>query len=378
MRRAVRRAPEDWEVLHRFLPPGWREKARELGAVRRARKLDAEKLLRVLLLHLADGCSLRETAVRAKVGKLADVSDVALLKRLRHAGEWLRWLAEGLMRGCVLQRPEGVFGKLRVRLIDATTVAEPGSTGSTWRIHYAVELPALRCDEVQVTGVEAGETFRRFAVQPKDVFMGDRGYAQPQGIAHVVGAGGDVLVRMNLTNVPFLDGRGQPFDLLAHLRGLRGAAVGDWDVWVCGPEGKRIAGRLCAVRKSKEAAEKAQGRLLREARKKKRRVRPETLEAAEYVFVFTTLARSVLDSFQVLEAYRGRWQIELAFKRLKSLLALGHLMKKDPEGARAWIHGKLVVAFLIETLILAGERFFPWGYPLSSSLGEAPLCLEGD
>ena len=346
--------------------------------MRRARKLDAEKLLRVLLLHLADGCSLRETAVRAKVGKLADVSDVALLKRLRHAGEWLRWLAEGLMRGCVLQRPEGIFGKLRVRLIDATTVEEPGSTGSTWRIHYAVELPALRCDEVHVTGVEAGETFRRFAVQPKDVFMGDRGYAQPQGIAHVVGAGGDVLVRLNLTNVPLLDGRGQPWDLLAHLRGLRAAAVGDWDVWVCGPDGKRIAGRLCAVRKSQEAAEKAQRRLLREARKKKRRVRPETLEAAQYVFVFTTLARNVLGSVQVLEAYRGRWQIELAFKRLKSLLALGHLMKKDPEGARAWIHGKLVVAFLIETLILAGERFFPWGYPLSSSLGEAPLCLEGN
>lgn len=378
MPKALRQKAEDWEVLQRFLPAGWQEKARELGAVRRVRKLDAERLLRVLLMHLADGCSLRETAVRARLGELADVSDVALLKRLRSSGEWLRWMAEGLMRGCVSRRPEGVFGGLRVRLIDATTVEEPGSTGSTWRIHYAVELPTLRCAEVHVTDVKAGESFRRFGIQPKDVMMGDRGYAQPQGIAHVVGAGGDVLVRMNLTNVPLVDKRGGRWDVLGHLRGLRGTAVGDWDVWVRGPGKERIAGRLCGIRKSQAAAEKAKRRLLREARKKGRQVGSQTLAAAEYVFVFTTLARTVLGGAQVLEAYRGRWQIELAFKRLKSLLALGHLSKKDPEGARAWIHGKLVVAFLIEALILAGERFFPWGYPLSAPLGPAALCLEGD
>ena len=185
-------------------------------------------------------------------------------------------------------------------------------------------------------------------------------------------------MRINLTNVPFLDRRGCRFDVLAHLGALDGTAVGDWDVWVGGPEDKRIAGRLCGIRKSKKAAEKGKQRLLREARKKGHQVSPQTLEAAEYVFVFTTLPRTVLGSAQVLAAYRGRWQIELAFKRLKSLLALGHLRKKDPEGARAWIHGKLVVAFLIDALILAGERFFPWGYPLSPALGPAALCMEGD
>ena len=60
--------------------------------------------------------------------------------------------------------------------------------------------------------------------------------------------------------------------------------------------------------------------------------------------------------------YRRRWQIELAFKRLKSLLQLGHLRKTDPEGAKAWLQGKLLAACLIEQLILTGERFSPWGY----------------
>ena len=55
---------------------------------------------------------------------------------------------------------------------------------------------------------------------------------------------------------------------------------------------------------------------------------------------------------------------ELAFKRLKSLLQLGHLKKTDPQGAKAWLQGKLLIASLIETLIAVGERFSPWGYLL--------------
>jgi len=60
---------EDFDYLLSFLPSEWQEKAKELGALRRCRKIpDAETLLRVLLIHLADGCSLRETAVRASKG----------------------------------------------------------------------------------------------------------------------------------------------------------------------------------------------------------------------------------------------------------------------------------------------------------------------
>src|SRR6266480_3832712 len=75
---------QDWDVVIQMLPAQWEAKAVELGAVRRLRGFGSVgSLLRVLLIHLADGCSLRETAVRASAGGLAAVSDVALLKRLR-------------------------------------------------------------------------------------------------------------------------------------------------------------------------------------------------------------------------------------------------------------------------------------------------------
>ena len=75
---------EDWELLRSFLPSQWRELARQSGALKGLRQdKDEENLLRVLLLHLGCGFSLRETVVRARQANLAKLSDVALLKRLR-------------------------------------------------------------------------------------------------------------------------------------------------------------------------------------------------------------------------------------------------------------------------------------------------------
>jgi hypothetical protein len=219
-----------------------------------------------------------------------------------------------------------------------------------------------------------GESFERFRVQLGDLFIGDRNFGRRADVKHVVQGGGQVLVRINLTNLPLTYKDGKRFSLLNRLRTLTRTRLGDWDVWV--PyENTQIPGRVCALKKSKEAAEKAQLKVLQENGRKGAKVRAETIEAAAYTFVFTTLDRSFAPA-TVLEIYRGRWQIELAFKRLKSIIALGHLRKTDLKGAKAWLHGKLLVAFLIEALIIAGERFFPWGYPIVQEPPAAPLYLE--
>ena len=374
----IKHLDQDWPYLLTFLPRGWQQEAKALGALRRCRKfVNAESLLRILLIHLADGCSLRETAARAKHGNIVSISDVALLKRLKSSGEWLRWMAEQVMVKWIEKQPAAIFGKdLNIRVIDGSTIQEPGSTGSTWRIHYSICLPSLRCDEVHITTPKVGESFKWFSIETGDLLLGDRGYAHRPGIAHVANAGGHVLVRVNLTSIPFLDENGSSFDLMAHLRTLAGRKIGDWPAWI-EHEGAKIGGRICAIKKSEIAAERARLKALRENSRKGAQVKSETIESAAYIFVFTTLPRSVKPS-AVLEMYRGRWQVELVFKRLKSIVGLGHLKKKDLEAAQAWIHGKLLVAFLIEALIAAGEKFFPWGYPISEEYPETTVYLEGN
>ncbi len=363
----------DFDFLLTFLPSGWEQKATELGALRRCRKIpDARVLLRVLLIHLAEGCSLRETAVRARLGGIIDVSGVAIKHRLACAGEWFRWMSEQLMSDWVSRHPRDVFtNPWNVRVVDATQVKEPGPTGSLWRIHYSVGLPSLRCSEVHVTastGEGSGETFCQFAVQPGDLLIGDRGYGMATGIAHVVNSGGDVLTRFGWSSLPLWADSDSRFELFEHLRTLSGTALGDWPVYV--RDGQQlIGGRLCALKRSAQATEEAQRKARRRAQKHGVQVTPETLEAAGYVFVFTTVPADLLSPTRALEFYRGRWQIELVFKRLKSILGLNHLRKAEDESAIAWVHGKLFVAFLTEALLHYGETFFPWGYPLRADEG---------
>jgi IS4 transposase len=188
-------------------------------------------------------------------------------------------------------------------------------------------------------------------------------------VAHVIRAGGDVIVRLNSANFPLLDTLEQPFELLPHLRKLRRHIPGEWEA--CFQVGdERFPSRLCAVRKTRAAAEKAKEQARREASRKGKQIREETLECAEYVFVLTTLPRSEFSTADILDLYRVRWQIELVFKRLKSLLRLGHLPKQNDLSARAWIQAKLLTALLIEHLADKARFFSPWGFDF-----EAPQSL---
>jgi len=353
---------QDWDVVTAMLPAQWQTKAVDLGAVRRLRGFDSvEALLRVLLIHLADGCSLRETAVRARAGDLADVSDVALLKRLRGCGPWFQWMAQELAASMSLPvASDALLPGRRVRLVDGSSVCEPGATGSTWRLHYALNLHTLSCDEVHVSEASEGESLTRFTIRAGDVIMADRGFAKRPGLRHVVDHKADVVLRTSLTNLPLQNRRGQPLTVLPLLRSLAIGQAADRLAWVRDDKGV-IAVRVCAYKKTLAQTLAAQEAIQLEATKKRREVRPETLEAAGYVIVLTTLMQPSAEA--IMEFYRRRWQIELAFKRLKSLLQLGHLKKIDKDGAKAWLQGKLLVACLIETLILTAERFSPWGYP---------------
>ena len=81
------------------------------------------------------------------------------------------------------------------------------------------------------------------------------------------------------------------------------------------------------------------------------------LEYAKYVLVFTTLEAEPAE--QILECYRLRWQIELVFKRRKTLAQLGHLPKHDDRSARVWLYGKLLIALLTQKLIRIGRDISP-------------------
>ena len=357
---------DDWTLMTSFLPESWAELAVDTGATKGLRKDKLPgNLLRTLLLHLACGYSLRETAVRARKAELADMSDVALLKRLRKSSDWLYSLCVALFneRGIHLGKETG----LQFRLFDATDVKEPGKTGSLWRIHYGVRVPSLVCDFFRLTETEGkgtGESFCQFPIQVGDHVIADRGYCTAAGIHHVASHGAFLCVRVNSLTLPMNDMGGKKFDLIAHLQTLQCAGTtAGWAVQVPAPDGQAsVAGRLCVIRKDKKAILQAHKKLRRMASKKGVKLRPETFVAAEYVIVFSTFSAATFSVADILEWYRVRWQIELVFKRFKQIAGLGHLPKHDEASAKAWLYGKLCVALLTEKIVAYANAVSPWRY----------------
>lgn len=354
----------NWEFLVKLLPSDWEYQARASGAVERQRGFESvDSLLRTLLLHVGLGCSLRETSVVAKAAGWVQMSDVALLKKLRKSEGWLQSLCAGLLSssGIALPSDNGIC----MRLIDGTLIKEPGQTGSVWRIHYSLRVPDWTCDAFSLSSAEGagtGESLRQFGVTRGDCLIADRGYAHAAGILHVHEAGGYVIVRHNAQTLPLENADGTPLETLKKLGTLKvPGKVASWPAFVRSESGQRVSVRLCAVRKSPEAILASQRKLRRRAQKKCQELRPETLLYAQWIMVLTTLPSALLSDALVLEWYRIRWQIELAFKRLKSLAGLGHLPKHDPASSRAWLYGKLLIALLTEKMQRYSEAFSPWG-----------------
>src|SRR5215472_3126556 len=216
-------------------------------------------------------------------------------------------------------------------------------------------LRFCRCDCNDWQGT--GESLNRLPVVPHELILADAGYCSIAGIEHVRQQGADVLLRVNPQSfVPFSP-QGSRISLLSRLRTLSTVGqCGEWRVILRGQDSS-FEGRLCALRKNDSAVEQARRRLHPRASQKQMITRPETVELAKYVLLFTTKFSG--STAQVLEFYRMRWQIELVFKRLKSLVQMGHVPKHDDCSSRPWLYGKLLIALLTQKLIRIGHDMSP-------------------
>jgi hypothetical protein len=358
---------EEWGFVRSMLPEDLEGLAREHGAMRRRRGeiKDAETLLRLILLHVGGGLSLEQAVVRAREQGLARVTAVALFKRLRASERWLAALTAAVLQTMPGPRLLCLGGRYRLRALDATCIQEPGSTGTDWRLHYSLKLPELVCDFFEISDARGAEHLSRLPIKAGEVVLADRIYSRRIGVAAILRARGEVVVRLLPSGFPLQQPNGEPFAVLPALRkGLRQeGAILERPVQF-EHEGEVFSLRLCALRKSAAATTAAQRHARYERERKGGTVRESTLDLAAYVCVLTSLPATVISTQQVLELYRCRWQIELAFKRLKSLLAVGHLPKKDPASCRAWMQAKVLIALLTDKLILESELFSPWGYCL--------------
>jgi hypothetical protein len=330
---------------------------RETGAFSRVREITcAVDCLRLVLAYCLGALGLRLTAARAEALGLASLSNVALLKRVRKALPWLeclvaRQLAAVAPRACDLGPAHGRL----VRLVDGTTVAKRGvkekAEGGLWRIHAVFDLPSERFSAFDLTDETIGEQFDRAAVVAGEIRIADRYYLQPERIANVLSANGDIIVRARWNAARWLDANGNSLDLIALLKAARGRELLDQPIWIARPGGPALALRLIAIRRPKEARDQAIEAARRKSKKNGVNIRPETLIAAEWMILITSLPKETFSLQDIGALYRLRWRIEIAFKHLKSGAGLDRPPAETATTAKAYVLAHLLLILLTEPLI---------------------------
>jgi hypothetical protein len=339
-----------WQALLQALPADWEEMAYRHGAlVRRRGVRNAQGLLQLILAYAVGDYSLRQVGLWGTLSGVASISDVAILKRLRQSQHWLEALVAALLR----ERTSDDDGPaVRLCLVDATSICRPGRHGTTWRVHLRLNLAEMQTHSLTLTDVKAGEGLHHFALSPGEILIADRAYGYARSLTHLLTQPAGCVVRIRWTDLAHYQHQGQRFDLIAWLKRAFAQAPDVTQTvelqlrW----QEQSFPLRLVACPLPNEQAARARQRIRRKAQKNQVNVTQESLFVAGFVLLVTNLAAAVWCGEQIAQLYRLRWQVELYFKRLKSIMHLDYLRAHDPQLAQVYLLGKLLAALLLDRL----------------------------
>lgn len=359
LRPQIANSSDDWSTLSSLLPP-WQAHAQSLGLLKRTSEERLWLIIRLVLMHVGMTSSLKSTTALAYAGDVVEISSVSLHERMKQLGPLFAAMLADMCNTRMAFSP-ATWAGYDIRIVDASVVSRPGAPGTTARIHVALRLADLQYVHIDVTDEHGGETFKRFraCVKAGQLWIGDRGYANSPGIAAITSEGGDVLVRYNRGSLPVFDAQGQQIDVPVLCTSLGdNESPQEWPAWVHAQGGKRIAGRLVAVRLPADKTEEARARLRREYGNK---TTEASLAFAEFVVLFTTVPSARMSAAVVLALYTLRWQVELSFKRDKSLGDLDRLPNFRADTIYTWLVASMLIGQIAAKLATQPVAFFPTG-----------------
>jgi len=378
------RLPQAWtweDVLRRLEAQlDLESSSRTTGAIRRKRVVTSGgQLLRLVLAYVLSGLSFRSTAAWAEAGEHAAFSDVALLKRMRRCGPWLRYLVSTLMR---LTSPEpSPDDERRIVAVDATMICVPGDKQNYYLLHTAYDVTAQCFQSTELTDRHTAERLDVGKIERDEIRLGDRAYGRWRDLWTVVEAGADYVVRLSATALKLCTVSGEPIRRAVWCKLAETAGVQDVTLAIHASKGAaQMLARLIVLPLSQEKAAAARRLMRKNACKWGYTPSRDALVTAGCLMLITSLPREAWPAERVLTLYRRRWQVELAFKRLKSLIGLEDLRVHDSELVAVWIHAILLVALLIDNERPSLHRERPvsprWAPRVGSQFrsGDSSLC----
>ena len=338
---------EQWAYVRTLLPADLEVSARRTKALVRCRNVpDAAALMRMALAYALSDLSLKEVAAWASAMDLAEITGPGLFYRLREAESWLEHV---LAQVLAEQLPQAVGG-WPVRVADATVINGPGQKPVQWRAHVLVNPSTGGFRAVELTDDSGGEKLARHRVAAGELILGDRAYGTARGVYAVRQVDGHVVVRFNPVTLRTCDEQRRRIFLQEKEPEVPVTGVVEFKIILPVPPDPT---------KSHKTWDSSKAIAWLPVRAIAARTRDK-----DVIWILTTLSAVELPALAVLGLYRLRWQIELFFKRLKSLLHLDTLPSREGPTAKSWMLARLIAAALAQRLVQPSGPLSPWGYQL--------------
>jgi hypothetical protein len=348
-----------WSELSTRLPSDLDDLALATKAIERRREdgiSDGEALLRLCLARGPGGKSLSETSAWALLNGVADLAGQSINERLHRSVAFLSALVHRLLTGRATGKPSIWTGRC-LRIADGSSLSQPGSKGTDWRVHGVYDLDGGGFSHLEVTDTSGAESLLRCVPVANEVLIADRGYARAKELRACADPDSpgrrDFIVRAGWKSLALRDPAGDPFDVIAHLETLcAGSGPTEWPVQAV-VDARKPADlpplRLIVVPLPPDKAEAAREKRRRYARKHGEMIDPRSIVAAGFMILTTSLPADI-PAQEIYAAYRLRWQIELAFKRMKSLIHIDRLPTRTAAGSLCWLYAHLILTLLTEDI----------------------------
>ena len=242
------------------------------------------------------------------------------------------------------------FENYQIIALDASDVREKGRSGRLFRLHYAIDILKMCSISYKITAQKVGETLLNFDVKKNWLILADRIYGTLTGIEHCLKAGAGFVLRLRYGAFKLYDENGKEIDLLDRLRNVSSDIATNIEVYVKLPVLGLTKLRICAIKIPDDKCEKVERRNKRNDSKKQRETSAEAKEMSKFVVVITALSNAITAD-EIISLYRFRWQVEIYFKRLKSIIDFGNVPLRREDSIYTWLNGKLMISLLIEQMI---------------------------
>ena len=304
------------------------KKLEESDVIQRRRTVkDYTSLIEAAYLYIIEQLSYQRLALKMAIKYSVTMSHTAWRKRL------IKFIPvfSDVCRQCIQEdaaksNQPYLSAKSPIFALDTTILPVEGGKDNSAYIHTCYSLTDRSLSQTHITDCHTAESVTNFELAPNTLYIADRAYGRTNQMAHMIRNRTHFIFRISPAQVRLYRSR----DCKEKISFQTLLSDGEFSMTVYIRSGTDVYDvRLFGSPLPEDKLERALKRAKREAQKKQFERSDASFEYSKWLFLVTSLSAKEAPPKRLLNLYSDRWQIELLFKRAKSLLHF-HRSRRSP------------------------------------------------